>query len=169
MAVHMCASLFSSMPLPPSAGFELSNIELHIKGYQILDDVIQKLVEVTCGCFSGVSDSVPLCKLHGHQPTNHRLWICHGTNCSNGYISSQLIYFLSWVRAEQIHDSLISHAHHDGGHWLSGSSLNECCDIYKHVSLTAEARWDYWTFSGLYLMEVKLDFNDLTGVVCLDV
>ena len=39
----------------------------------------------------------------------------------------------------------------------------------KRVSLTGGTDWDYWTFSGQYLMEVELDFNELffplTGVV----
>lgn len=50
-----------------------------------------------------------------------------------------------------------------------GSSLDECRDIYKHVSFTAETDGDYWIFSGQYAMEVELDFNELslvlTGVV----
>ena len=50
--------------------------------------------------------------------------------------------------------------------WCLGSSLHECRDIYKRVSLTD---WDYWTFSGQCLMEVELDFNELlstrTGLV----
>lgn len=52
-----------------------------------------------------------------------------------------------------------------------GSFLHECRDISKRVSLTEEADWDYWTFSGRRLMEVELDFNEvpfaLTGVVYL--
>lgn len=42
-----------------------------------------------------------------------------------------------------------------------GSSLHECCDIYKGVLLTGETDWDYWTFSGQCLMEAELAFNEL--------
>lgn len=43
-----------------------------------------------------------------------------------------------------------------------GSSLHECCDIYKRVSLTGKTDGDYWTFSGQCLMEAELDFNELS-------
>lgn len=36
--------------------------------------------------------------------------------------------------------------------------------FYKLDSLTAEAKGDYGTFSGQYLMGAKLGFNELTGV-----
>lgn len=41
------------------------------------------------------------------------------------------------------------------------SCMQECRDIYRHVSLTAETDWDYWTFSGQYSTVAELDFNEL--------
>lgn len=41
------------------------------------------------------------------------------------------------------------------------SFMQECRDIYRRVSLTAETDWDYWTFSGQYSTVAELDFNEL--------
>lgn len=41
------------------------------------------------------------------------------------------------------------------------SVMQECRDIYRRVSLTAETDWDYWTFSGQYSTVAELDFNEL--------
>lgn len=41
------------------------------------------------------------------------------------------------------------------------SFMQECRDIYRRVSLTAETDWYYWTFSGQYSTVAELDFNEL--------
>lgn len=76
-------------------------------------------------------------------------------------LAGQLIHRSSTVRAHQTHERPVSHVRHNCVHQMSrggggvGGSSNECCGIYKHVSLTAEANGDYGTFSGQYLMGAK--------------
>lgn len=107
-----------------------------------------------------------------NQPSNHRLWICHGANCLNGYISGQLIHRLSWGPARQ--NPWFSHLARPP----RGGGPADCLGESPWMDAVTFPSTSHWLqrligiigcLVGQYLMEVELDFNELslpwTGVV----